>query len=133
MKKHVNPCKLQFYYIKVKCKGSTLHGHVSMMQSKFELPRFPCFSLLLCASFNFLSKMYFFFVCFFLRRFPRILTINVLDKNKKNIKLFHLKIILFTAVKTCCILHGRVFVMGFYAAKFLQGIYTELQKKPNSF
>ena len=34
-----------------------------------------------------------------------------LGQNKKNIKIFHLKIIIFTAVKICCILHGRVFVM----------------------
>ena len=28
---NVYPCKPQFYYIKVGCKGYTLHGHVSMM------------------------------------------------------------------------------------------------------
>ena len=33
------------------------------------------------------------------------------SKNKKNITIFHLKIIDFTAVKYCSILHGRVFVM----------------------
>ena len=38
-------------------------------------------------------------------------TINVLSKNKKNIKNFHLKMNIFTAVKYCCILHGHVFVM----------------------
>ena len=38
-------------------------------------------------------------------------TINVLSKNKKNIKKFHLKIIIFTAVKYCSILHGHVCVM----------------------
>ena len=38
-------------------------------------------------------------------------TINVLSKNKKNIKKIHLKINIFTAVKYCCILHGPVFVM----------------------
>ena len=31
-------------------------------------------------------------------------------KNKKNITLFHLKIIHFTAVKNHCVLHGHVFV-----------------------
>ena len=41
----------------------------------------------------------------------RVPTINVLSKNKKNITFFHLKIIIFTAVKNRCILHGRVFVM----------------------
>ena len=46
-----------------------------------------------------------------LRRFYRIPTIYVLSKNKKNITIFHLKIIIFTAVKNCCILHGRVFVI----------------------
>ena len=34
-----------------------------------------------------------------------------LSRNKKNITIFHLKIIIFTAVKYWCILHGRVFVM----------------------
>ena len=33
------------------------------------------------------------------------------EQNKKNIKFFHLKIDIFTAVKYCCILHSRVFVM----------------------
>ena len=37
--------------------------------------------------------------------------INVLSKNKKNIKIFHMKIIFLTAVKNCSTLHGRVFVM----------------------
>ena len=40
-----------------------------------------------------------------------VLTINVLSKNKKNIKNFHLKINISTAMKYCCILHGRVIVM----------------------
>ena len=38
-------------------------------------------------------------------------TIYVLSKNKKNIAIFHLKIIIFTAVKYYSILYGRVFVM----------------------
>ena len=38
-------------------------------------------------------------------------TIYVLSKNKKKIKIFHLKKNIFTAVKYCCILHGRVIVM----------------------
>ena len=33
------------------------------------------------------------------------------QKLKKNITFFHLKINIFTAVKYCCILHGRVCVM----------------------
>ena len=33
------------------------------------------------------------------------------EQNKKNITVFHLKIVIFTAVKNRCILHGRVFVM----------------------
>ena len=32
------------------------------------------------------------------------------EKNKKNIRIFHLKINIFTAMKYCCILHGRVIV-----------------------
>ena len=39
-------------------------------------------------------------------------TINGLSKNKKNINKFHLKMNIFTAVKYCCILHGRVCVMS---------------------
>ena len=39
--------------------------------------------------------------------------VYVLSKNKKNITIFHLKIIIFTAVKNCCILHGRVIVMRY--------------------
>ena len=34
-----------------------------------------------------------------------------LANDKKNIKKIHLKMNIFTAVKYCCILHGRVFVM----------------------
>ena len=34
-----------------------------------------------------------------------------LSKNKLIINFFHLKIIVFTPVKNCCILHGRVLVM----------------------
>ena len=34
------------------------------------------------------------------------------QKYKKNIIKTHLKIIIFTAVKYCCILHGRVCVMS---------------------
>ena len=37
--------------------------------------------------------------------------IYVLSKNKKNIRIFHLKIIIFIAVKYCRILHGHVCVM----------------------
>ena len=35
------------------------------------------------------------------------------EQNKKNIKIFQLKIAIFTAVKNCTILHGRVCVMNF--------------------
>ena len=38
------------------------------------------------------------------------------SKNKKNIRIFHLKIIVFTAVKYCCILHGHVGVMNYFTA-----------------
>ena len=41
----------------------------------------------------------------------RVPTIYVWSKNKNNIKIFHLKIIIFTAVKYCSILHGHVCVM----------------------
>ena len=36
----------------------------------------------------------------------------VLSKNKKNVTFFHLKIQVFTPVKYCSILHGRVFIIG---------------------
>ena len=39
-------------------------------------------------------------------------TIYVLSKNKKTITIFHLKVIIFIAVKYYSILYGRVFVMG---------------------
>ena len=35
------------------------------------------------------------------------------SKNKKKITIFHQKIIIFTTVKYCCILYGRVFVMRY--------------------
>ena len=38
-------------------------------------------------------------------------TIYVLSNKKKTITSFHLKIIIFKAVKNCSILHGRDFVM----------------------
>ena len=37
-------------------------------------------------------------------------------KNKKNIAIFHLKIIIFIAVKYCSILHGNVCVMLQFSA-----------------
>ena len=40
------------------------------------------------------------------------LFIYVLSKNKKNITFFHMKIIIFTVVKKCDILHRRVFGMA---------------------
>ena len=38
-------------------------------------------------------------------------TIYVLSKNMKNVKIFQLKIVIFTAVKNRCMLHGRVSVL----------------------
>ena len=35
----------------------------------------------------------------------------VLSKNKKKVKHFNMKIVIFTGVKNRCILHGRVFEM----------------------
>ena len=51
------------------------------------------------------------FIIFVLKHRLCELTIYVLNKNKKNIIIFHLKINIFIAVKYCCILHGRVCVM----------------------
>ena len=44
------------------------------------------------------------------------------SKNMKNIEQFHLKMNIFTAVKYCCILHGRVCVMHIIILLFA---YTE--------
>ena len=41
---------------------------------------------------------------------------SMLSKNKKNITFFHLKIIIFKAVKNCNILNRRVFVLNEYRA-----------------
>ena len=41
----------------------------------------------------------------------RVPTNNVLSKNMKIVKKIQLKIVIFTAMKNCCILHGRVCVM----------------------
>ena len=41
--------------------------------------------------------------------YPRSM-LTAKKNNKKNITLFHLKIIHFTAVKNYCVLHGHVFV-----------------------
>ena len=59
-----------------------------------------------------------------LRRFLRVPTINVLSKNKKNIKNFHLKMNICTAVKYCCILNGRVCVMTILHLKIV--IFTAI-------
>ena len=37
---------------------------------------------------------------------------SLLSKNMKIVKIFQLKIAIFTAVKNRCMLHGRVFVMN---------------------
>ena len=49
------------------------------------------------------------------------------SKNKKNIKNCHLKIVIFTAVKYCCILHGRVFVMPFHTMDREQSTEVEME------
>ena len=57
---------------------------------------------------------YTFFLIFALKHRLWVLVvprINVLSKNKKNITIFHLRIIVFRDVKNCSILHGRVFVL----------------------
>ena len=46
-----------------------------------------------------------------MRRFQRVHIIYVLSKNMKIVQKIQLKIVIFTAVKNRCILHGRVFVM----------------------
>ena len=50
------------------------------------------------------------------------------EQNKKNLIIFHLKITIFTAVKYCCILYGRVFVMcrnfGFERSKLYGRVST---------
>ena len=46
-----------------------------------------------------------------MRRFLHVPTIYVLSKNMKIVQKIQLKIVIFTAMKNRCILHGRVFVM----------------------
>ena len=48
------------------------------------------------------------------RQFYRVPTIYVLSKNMKIVKKIELKIVIFTAVKNRCMLHGHVFVMMIY-------------------
>ena len=50
----------------------------------------------------------------------------MLSKNKKIINFFHLKIIVFTPVKNCCILYGRVFVMH-YIENNTDELFTRIQ------
>ena len=50
-------------------------------------------------------------------------TQSVLSKNMKKDKRFQLKIVIFTAVKNRCILHGRVFVMQG------EGLYVHVQRR----
>ena len=47
-----------------------------------------------------------------MRRFQREPTIYVFSKNMKIVQKIQLKIVIFTAVKNRCILHGRVFAMS---------------------
>ena len=61
------------------------------------------------------------FLIFALKHRLWVPTIYVLSKNKKKITIFHLKIIIITAVKNHCILHGRVFVMVYYGAVSIHG------------
>ena len=44
-------------------------------------------------------------------RMSSVLMCTTIYVLKKNIIIFHLKVIIFTAVKNCCILHMHVFVM----------------------
>ena len=43
----------------------------------------------------------------------RLWVLDDLSKNKKNITLIHLKIIIFTVLKNHSVLHGHVFVMTY--------------------
>ena len=56
-------------------------------------------------NFIFFSKTY-------MRRFLRVPTIYVLSKTKKNVRIFNLKITIFTAMKYCCIWYWVVFVIS---------------------
>ena len=52
--------------------------------------------------------------------------ISVLSKNKKNIKIFHLKIIVFTAEKNCSILHSVMFLC-FRTDRSWQSVQTQIR------
>ena len=60
-----------------------------------------------------------------MRRFKRVPTIYVLSKNKKMSHFFHLKIQVFTSVKYCSILHGRVFVICHIISSMLDQIIPD--------
>ena len=45
------------------------------------------------------------------------------DQNEKNIIIFHLEIEIIKAVIYCCILHGRVCVMGGILWRFVSDFY----------
>ena len=85
---HVYPLTPHFYMVKLGFTGVYIFSYFSLKHRLWVLIR--------TAS---------------LRRFRRVPTIYVLSKNTKNITIFHLKIIIFIAVKFCSILHGRVCVM----------------------
>ena len=53
-----------------------------------------------------------------LRQFQPLPTIYVYSKYKKNITTFHLKIVIFTAMKNCSLLHRRVIVMSIIVITF---------------
>ena len=71
-----------------------------------------------------LTRVYIFFIVF-LKHLSWVLVrtaINILSKNKKNITIFHLKIIIFTAVKYYSILYGRVILMYVFVSCDLSGL-----------
>ena len=64
-----------------------------------------------------------YFLIFALKHILWVPTIYVLSKNIKKVKRIQLKIVIFTAVKNRCILHGLVFVMAVLLL-FFTGDYT---------
>ena len=71
--------------------------------------------------------MVYIFSYFALKHRLCIPAINVLSKNTKNVISFHLKINIFTAVKYCCILHGRVFVKILPVSKVIKRYLNQLK------
>ena len=95
------------FYIRITCPCD-----LYPLTPHFYIVKLGCTGVYFCLTFALKHRLWGLVRTASMRRFERVPTTNVLSKNKKNITIFNLKIIFFTAVKNCIILHGRVFVMN---------------------